>query len=239
MSDHATSVLPSEGACDDLGLMPTKRRNRKPETRAFLRRALGEGLHPFDLPHGWRGQPPRRYKTIAAALQLHLDRREWPGNDQQANPVAVLRRVRQHVRDECRDAPEPRGTTFGGVLERLDIVLDPDRDSGRTTWNSDERRCAVSPEARALLDELWANPAIAPFIASACRQLEDEYDGKPIASSHPGAPKHQAATKQLRKEIGTGERLPDRLRDLVRNARERGDLPRRSVLIDAKPPARR
>jgi hypothetical protein len=208
-------------------LKPTKRRNRKPESLAFLRRALGEGLHVFDLPHGWREQPDRRYKTIAAALQLQLDRKEWPGNDQQDNPVAILRRVRQALQAARRDGPESEREMLDSVSARIDAVLDPDGSSGRTTWNIDTQRYVVSPEAEALLDDLWTNAVIQPHLWGACQQLEDAYDGKPIAGWHPGAPRHQARTQQLRKEVGTGERLPERLRDLVRNARERGDLPHR------------
>ena len=119
---------------------PTKRRNRKPETLAFLRRALdpAQGLHPFDLPLGWRDRPPRRYKTIAEALKLKLDRALWVGNDQQTNPGAVLHRVGQGI-----DA----AINFGTVTEEDRVVLaeipteigkalDPDG-TPWMVWNSD------------------------------------------------------------------------------------------------------
>jgi hypothetical protein len=218
---------PTNGARDQLGVKPTKRRKRKPESLAFLDRAFGEGLHVFDLPHAWRDQPPRRYKTIAEALKLKLARKEWAGNDQQGNPIAILRRVRQALEAAGRDAPEPEREIFDNVVARIDALLDPDHGSARTLWNADEGRYVVSPEACALLKDLWKSPVIRPHLLCACQQLEDEYDARPIAGWHPGAPRHQAVTKQLRKEIGDGERLAERLRDLRRNARERGDLPRR------------
>jgi len=203
-----------------MGLKPTKTRNRKPETLAFLRHALLDGLHDLDLPREWRGRPRRQYRTIARALEHHHERLSWCGNDQTASCVAVLRRVAKEIQGAARDAAEPDKAWLEAIREQILDVLT----TTPMTWDTDEQRYVVPQSARQLLDRLNREPRLQPFLVTAYSQLKDECEGKPIPGWHPGAPQHRAA--QLAKELSEGHApLHARLRDLVRNARERGDLP--------------
>ena len=208
---------------------PTKRRNRKPETLAFLRRALDpeQGLHPFDLPLEYRDQPPRRYKTIAEALKLKLDRALWVGNDQQANPGAVLHRVGLGIDAAINlgAVSEEDRVVLAEIAAEIENVLDPDV-TPWLLWNVAEQRYESTDEVRDLLDRLERVPAARSFLNAAYKQLSDEYESKP-RRGWPGALRFSPWVRQLEKELGDQRNLPGRLRDLTRNARERGDLPRR------------
>jgi hypothetical protein len=200
-----------------------------PETLAFLRRAMNGTLLDFEVPESFRTVPRHRYKLYAIALRERQARLAWPGQNQQTNDAAVLRRVAhglQALRWETPDTERPRLDQLHSQITALLEIHAP-------VWDLDGGRYRVHRRLRDALRTLEQNAVTRPLVSAARAQLEDERVGLPMRSRypghvftwHPGGVALRAA--QLRKEIGGARNLDARLRDLARYHRAHGSLPPR------------
>jgi hypothetical protein len=208
---------------------PTKSRRRKPETLAFLRRALAGALHEVEIPAQFRDLPRRGYKLFALALQERREWLSWRGHDQRRNDAALLRRVgheimgaRWVVADVDRERLDRLHAEIARLLERY-----PPR------WDEVAGGYLVSVKLRAMVNRLQKDELTKDLVEAARLRLEDEYSGDPIRyrhaeglfTWHPGGVSVRAG--QLARELGDGRNLPERLRDFVRYHRRTGNLPPR------------
>jgi hypothetical protein len=216
-------VPPSERLNKKSGLKPTRRRNRKPETLAFLRRAWTGEFADFEVPDEYRTVPRRGYKFLAAALTYRAGSLEWAGQNRSVNDVAILRRVAWELPGARRDASGETAVRYDLVHAEIRALLEVHA----LRWDVASQRYLVHKAVRQRREALEAEPEFAPFVRTARAQLEQEFSGKPIRGWSPGGV--QVRAQQLRRELAEGRQrqpLDARLRDLVRNARERGELPR-------------
>jgi hypothetical protein len=210
-----------------LGSKPTKRRSRKPETLAFLHRAWQGELADFEVPVAFRAGRRKGDKFLAAALKYRAAQFEWSGQDARGNDAAILRRVAQGLQaarwQACADIAA-RYDAQNGAIRRLLEERAP-------RWCSAEQRCRAHTFVRRRREALEADPNFAPFVRAARAQLQEELDGEALPGWHPGGAWTRG--RQLRHELADGARkhakhkqpLDARIRDLRRNARERGEFP--------------
>src|SRR5262245_61647890 len=108
-----------------MSLKATKRRERKPETLRFLRRAWEGGLLELEIPAPWKGTRRRGYEFFAAALEYHADRLAWSCRHSQDQDYAVLQRVVWELQAARwdRELSESRRATYDAICEALRAFL--------------------------------------------------------------------------------------------------------------------
>ncbi len=164
----------------------------------------------MEIPEDWRvrGFPRRGYKFLAVALEERLGWLAWRGLDQRQDDAAILRRVAQIVMMERWYVSADEQGVYDRLraqLERL-LILYPEK------WDPDSGRYMVHVQIREWREGLESMPRFRDLVVRAREQLANEHG------------EHCRREAQLRKETAGQSPLHARLRDLARNARERGDL---------------
>ena len=229
LGTHGSSEAEGPSERQRRGLNPTKTRQRKPQTRAFLQRVWRTGiLREFELPKGgWR---VRRftYDVLDRALAFRRDFLLWPGQDSEQDDRAVLHRVAGFLMEARWDDPSVQRTLSAlQTLLGIGAVVEPgERAPGEThpsLWHVAEQRYIVHRPVRKAIAHLEADPTFQPYVERAREQLRQE------------AANARDEGEQLRKELAEGntETGAAKLRDLVRAMRAEGNLPR------SKPPDKR
>jgi hypothetical protein len=199
----------------------TNRRERKPETLAFLRRAWRGELCELEIPPAFRGSSRHGYKFFAAALEYHADRLTWACRNQQHRDYAILQRVRAELLAAhwVPDALESDKVRYAVEYADLRRFLE----EHRSWWSRDRQRYEVSIAVAEKVKALLAEPTFARFVRAARAQIEEDRDRRPRRAWQRGDLRWRE--RQQRGELGAGNQpLETRVRKLVHKARRRGEF---------------
>lgn len=179
----------------------------------WLTRVVPSGLNGLEVPPALRpvwNRGRESWKLVAEALREREAFFLWEGQRSVDDDRLILRRVAVELL-RATAADEAERKALATVREKISTLLDT---TPGTRWNVTRKRNESPKSVRDYVVALEKDPRFATLIDLARRQLRAE---------------HRESVRrglQLTKEIDEGKRqsLDRKLSDLVRNARERGDL---------------